>query len=165
MLACFSTSIFPHSECLSRQRRYKLRENSAHRVQTQGDTLFSWVLRHSYEVDFPACNVQNSPHLPPYLLMTHAPPPPSIQHLLSGSLGRPSCYTCSASACPVQPSAATAESDWDSLPVAEKESITGWFIYVLVYFFPEMGQWLRGRGGKAQKRNCSGSGLVKEMFP
>lgn len=95
--------------------------------------------------------------------MTHALPLPSTPHVWSGSLGYLSCYTCTASASPVQCPADPAVSVWDSHPVAGKESTPGFlFICVLVYFFPGMKQWLRGKGreegwgGKAQKRSCGG---------
>ena len=72
----FLTLIFADSESLSRQRRCKLRELSSHQVQTQekGPSCSLRPSRPSYEVDFPACNVQNTPHLLPHLLMTHLPP-------------------------------------------------------------------------------------------
>lgn len=54
-------------------------EISIRHVQTQekGPPCSLRSSRHSYEVDFPACNVQNILYLLPNLLMTHAPPLPS----------------------------------------------------------------------------------------
>lgn len=68
---------------LGKAKRYKLRELLTHHVQIQekGPPCSLRSLRPSYEVDFPACNVQNIPHLLPFLLMTHAPHPPTVPHI------------------------------------------------------------------------------------
>lgn len=72
----FLTVIFAGSESFPRQRRSRLAELSFHHVQPQEKGL-PWPpgsLRPSYELDFPACNVQN---IPPCFLPYLAMPPHS----------------------------------------------------------------------------------------
>lgn len=78
----FLTLISADSESWSRQRRCKLRKLLTHHAQTQekGPPCSLRSSRPSYDMDFPACNVQNTPHLLPFLLTTHEPPPP-VSHL------------------------------------------------------------------------------------
>lgn len=145
----FLTLISANSESWSRQKRCKWRELLTHHVHTQekGQSCSLRSSSPSYEVDFPACNVQNIPHLLPYLLMTHSPP--SFQYLTStGRVPQLPFLLYMDCLCQPCPASCKHSSVWLRFSPCGREGVnTGFlFIYVLVYSFPGMRKQLRGRG-------------------
>lgn len=83
-------------------------------------------------------------------LMTQAPPPSSIPHLLSDSLPCPSCYTCPASASSVQPSAGTAI--WLRFAPCGREGVNTSVLYLYVLFLPRNGAVVKEKGREGPER-------------